>query len=235
MHDWKAIVRAHIEPLPLDPARAADIVDELAQHVAQHHADLVASGLSDDGSAAIALKPLATANMRRRGDRARRSAAARRRRRRLPRTGGRGRSRSRRVRTLRLLGRAPGFAAAAIVTLALGIGANTAIFSVLNAVLLRPLPSRHPSRLVMIGELGSNGAGNVGYTTFLDWRDRSHGFDEMALIRSWSATLVANGEPERVAGMRVSSNYFRPWASARRSAAISNPKKTRPQAGGRSC
>ena len=110
---------------------------------------------------------------------------------------------------VRLLARAPAFATVAIVTLALGIGANTAIFSVLNAVLLRPLPYADPARLVMIGEIGSNGAGNVGYTTFLDWRDRSHGFEEMALVRSWTATLATNGEPERVAAMRVSANFFR--------------------------
>jgi putative ABC transport system permease protein len=110
---------------------------------------------------------------------------------------------------VRLLMRAPGFTAAAVATLALGIGANAAIFSVLNAVVLRPLPYADPARIVMIGERGSNGAGNVGYTTFLDWRDRSHGFEGMALVRSWTATLVANGEPERVPAMRVSSNFFR--------------------------
>src|SRR6266508_3112294 len=81
----------------------------------------------------------------------------------------------------RLLRHTPGFTAVALTTLALGIGANTAIFSVLNAVLLRPLPYASPDRLVMIGDRGPDGAaGNVGYTTFLDWRDRSHSFEEMA-------------------------------------------------------
>src|SRR5512132_2815315 len=104
---------------------------------------------------------------------------------------------------LRALFRTPGFTAVALATLALGIGANTAIFSVVNAVLLRPLPYASPERLVMIGDRGPEGAaGNVGYATFLDWRDRSHAFEEMALIRSWSPTLIADGSPERIGGMR---------------------------------
>src|SRR3989441_240498 len=208
--DWKQLVRARIEPLNVDPARANDIVDELAQHVAQHHADLVASGMDDETALAMALKPLR--------DNARVAAEIARADRPRPVTpapppsdqAGVIRDAIRDTRySVRLLARAPVFATVAIVTLALGIGANTAIFSVLNAVLLRPLPYADPARLVMIGELGSNGAGNVGYTTFLDWRDRSHGFDDMALVRSWTATLVTNGEPERVPAMRVSSNFFR--------------------------
>jgi len=77
-------------------------------------------------------------------------------------------------------------------------------------VLLLPLPYADPDRLVTIGDRGPTGsAGNVGYTTFLDWRARSHRFEDMALIRSWMPTLMANGEPERISGMRVSSNFFR--------------------------
>jgi putative ABC transport system permease protein len=208
--DWKQIVRDRIEPLDVDPARAGDIIDELAQHVAQHHADLVASGLSDEAALTTALKPLrdlarVAADIAR-ADRPRPAAPT-------PPPSEKAGLISDLIRdtryAVRLLTRAPGFAVVAIVTLALGIGANTAIFSVLNAVLLRPLPYADPARLVLIGELGSNGAGNVGYTTFLDWRDRSHGFEDMALVRSWTGTLVANGEPERVPAMRVSSNFFR--------------------------
>ncbi len=62
---------------------------------------------------------------------------------------------------------------------------------------------------MLIGERGPTGsAGNVGYATFLDWRERSRGFDEMTLIRSWSPTLIANGEAERISGLRVSANFF---------------------------
>jgi putative ABC transport system permease protein len=111
---------------------------------------------------------------------------------------------------VRLLLRAPAFAAVALVTLALGIGANTAIFSVVNAVLLRPLPYADPDGLVAIGDRSPDGSpGNSGYTTFADWRERSHAFEEMVLIRSWIPTLIVNGEPERINAMRVSARFFR--------------------------
>jgi putative ABC transport system permease protein len=208
MKDWKALVRSRLGSLPVDPAREADIVDELAQHVAQHHRDLVASGVDDDAALTIALAPLAdrAAEEIARADRPRVTAP-------VPPPGGSGlfMDVTRDIRyAARVLLRAPAFALVALATLGLGIGANTAIFSVVNAVLLRPLPYADAGRLVMIGERGPDGsAGNVGYTTFLDWRDRSHAFEEMALIRSWQPTLIASGEPERIAAMRVSSNFFR--------------------------
>src|SRR3989454_301234 len=210
MPDFKALVRARLAPLRVDPARQADIVSELAQHVAEHHAELVASGVPDDQAIAIALAPLddrdrVAADIAR-ADRPRVAAPE-------PPPSSESSMIGDFLRDLRyaarLLMQAPGFAAIAIVTLALGIGANAAIFSALNSVLLRPLPYADPARLVMIGERQSDrSAGNTDYTTFLDWRDRSHAFDEMALIRSWQPTLMANGEPERISAMRVSWNYF---------------------------
>jgi putative ABC transport system permease protein len=210
MPDWKSLVRSKLAPLPLDPAREADIVDELAQHAAQHYAELVASGVPAADAVTMALAPLAdrdrVAADIARADRPRPAAPA------PPSTGA-----SlfldvwRDVKyAARLLLRAPGFAAVALVTLALGIGANTAIFSVLNAVLLRPLPYADPDRLVAIGDRSPDGSpGNSGYTTFLDWRDRTHAFDEMVVIRSWIPTLLmVNGEPERISAMRVSAGFF---------------------------
>ena len=209
MKNWNALVRKRLAPLSVDPARESDIVDELAQHVAEHYAELVAGGLAESEALEKALAPLDNpehvAAEIARADRPRAAAP-------IPPAG---RSNfvvdvGRDVRyAARLLRRTPGFTAVALTTLALGIGANTAIFSVLNAVLLRPLPYASPEHLVMIGDRGPDGAaGNVGYNTFLDWRDRSHTFEEMALVRSWSPTLSANGEPERIGGMRVSANFF---------------------------
>jgi putative ABC transport system permease protein len=210
MPEWKALVRARLGVIPLDPARAADIVDELAQHVAQHYADLRSAGRDEDAAIREALEPLddparIAADIAR-ADRPRATAPA------PPEStrsipGGLLRDV---LYAARLLRRAPGFAATALLTLALGIGANTAIFSVLNAVLLRPLPYADPGRLVLIGERGPDGSpNNVGYTTFLDWRDRARGFEEMTLIRSWNPTLIVNGQAERVSGMRVAANFFR--------------------------
>jgi putative ABC transport system permease protein len=210
IHDWQGLVRTRLAELRVDPARAADIVDELALHVAQHHAELVSSGLDDADALRRALAPLdrhrQLAHDLARADRPRATVPP------PPAEGGRlwsglGRDFSYAIRLLR---RSPGFASAAVVTLALGIGANATIFTVLQAVLLNPLPYRDPSRLVYAGEANSAGQpSNSGYSTYVDWQAQTHTFDELAIIRSWTPTLVANGEPERVSGLRVSANFFR--------------------------
>ncbi len=110
----------------------------------------------------------------------------------------------------RALRKNTGFTVVAVLTLALGIGANTAIFSVLKAVVLNDLPYRQPERLVMIAEAQKRTLNPTtsSYATFMDWKTRSHSFEKMALYRNWGALLVGQGEPEQLRGMRVSREFF---------------------------
>ncbi|PYY19096.1 MAG: hypothetical protein DMG60_05695 [Acidobacteria bacterium] len=127
---------------------------------------------------------------------------------------------------IRGLRRAPGFALIAILTLALGIGANTAIFSIIYAVLLRPLPYQKPGQLVRLYETEA-APGNYPFTgpDFLDWKTQNHSFQDLTLI-SWahSMNLSGSGEPDHVMGIPTESNFFsllgarpllgRTWAAA---------------------
>ncbi|HEY9283638.1 MAG TPA: ABC transporter permease [Pyrinomonadaceae bacterium] len=112
---------------------------------------------------------------------------------------------------LRMLAKNPGFTAVAVIALALGIGANSAIFSVVNTVLFRPLPYKDPERLVMVWEEGTlegfpiNSASAANY---LDWRDQNQVFAGMAVIGRASFNLTGVGEPERIDGRRVSASLF---------------------------
>src|SRR5579859_7344646 len=108
----------------------------------------------------------------------------------------------------RLLAKSPGFTAIAVLTLALGIGTNTAIFSVVNAVLLRPLPFRDPSRLVLVIEKSKYPTITVSYQNYLDWRDQSHSFESMEAIYGANMTLTGKGEPERLVARRVTAGFF---------------------------
>jgi len=109
----------------------------------------------------------------------------------------------------RMLLKHPGFALIAVFTISLGIGANTAIFSIVNAVLLRPFPYQQPEQLVMVGERTSTGRSSVSYPNFVDWRDQNDVFDAVSVIRSnENYNLTGAGEPERLIGRLVSSGFF---------------------------
>ena len=110
------------------------------------------------------------------------------------------------VRTLR---KSPGFTAIAILTLALGIGANTSLFSVVNAVLLNPIPYPHPEQLVMLHESKPNfRAGSISYPNFRDWQHDNRSFSSMAVMRPSSFTLTGLGEAEELRAQFISSDYF---------------------------
>jgi putative ABC transport system permease protein len=112
----------------------------------------------------------------------------------------------------RMIGKSPGFAALAILAFALGIGANTAIFSVVNAVLLRPLPYPHSERLISIRESTPTfPSGSCSYPNFLDWRASQHSFTDLALFRRESYNLSSGKggtAPERIGGCRVTANFL---------------------------
>jgi putative ABC transport system permease protein len=112
---------------------------------------------------------------------------------------------------VRGLRKRPGFTLVAIITLALGIGANTAIFSVVNAVLLKPLPFKDPDRLAVIWEEASFAGfprNTPAPANYFDWKKQNQSFEDMAATSSTSFNLTGDGEPERVASYRVSSNFF---------------------------
>ena len=104
----------------------------------------------------------------------------------------------------------PGFALVGILTLALGIGASTAIFSAVNPILFQPLPYPHADRLMMIQEMRNNGSPRrPTFGTFHGLAEGSRSFDAMAVMKPWQPTMVGTGQPERFEGQRVSAGYFR--------------------------
>lgn len=109
----------------------------------------------------------------------------------------------------RTLRRTPGFTVVAVLALALGIGANTAIFSLINAVLLRPLPFPDADRLVSVSESGATGNGNdVAPPNFLDWRSAQRSFTDLAAFTPVSLNLTGVEAPENLEGLRVTASLF---------------------------
>lgn len=110
---------------------------------------------------------------------------------------------------VRLLRRAPAFTLLSVLTLALGVGATTAIFSVADPVLFRPLPYPAPDRIVLVGDRDADGTmSNIGFLTYRDLARDARTLDRAAAVGDWQVTLDDHGAPERVSGQRVSASFF---------------------------
>jgi hypothetical protein len=211
MPDFKAEIRAALADTHLSLAREAEIVEELSQHLEDEYERALSRGASEDEARRVALEQLSASDFL--------SRELKRVERPVPQNpvpmGTHGRSNmigdlGQDVRySLRMLAKNPAFTAIAV--LALGIGANSAIFSVVNAILLRPLPYKNPEQLVMVCE----NATHLGFpkdtpspANFLDWRQQATVFEGMAAFAERSFNLTGVGEPARLDGRRVSANLF---------------------------
>jgi len=202
--DFRAHVRAHLDRITGDPAHDADIVEELAQHLAQRHVECLRQGMEPVAALRHTLGELEDPDALARSIRnaaPRRALAPT-----PPTTGGPSSMWHDLVQDVRygvrILFRARGFATAAILTLAIGIGATTSIFSVVNSVLLQPVPFRELDRLVMAWQTDRN-TGTVrepsSLPDFLDWQERSRMFEGFGGFIAGEATLTpVEGEPTRL-------------------------------------
>jgi putative ABC transport system permease protein len=110
---------------------------------------------------------------------------------------------------IRMMVRSPGFTLVALITIALGIGANTAIFSVENTVLLRPLPYKDADNLVVLWERQEQiDQESPSLPDFVDWRERNQSFEQMAVARRDNVNLTGSGEPERLLARQITANFF---------------------------
>jgi putative ABC transport system permease protein len=215
MPDWKEEIAKRLASLKLTPAREAEIVEEVSQHLEDRYRELVAGGAEEEQARRAALEELSEEDLLARGlrqvEREVKQEPL------VP--GGEGGGNSfasvwQDIRyASRVLRKDPGFAAVAVLTLALGIGANTAIFSFISGVLLREPPVPEPGRLMMLRSKNPKGVwaadrSPVSALDFLDWRAQSTSFAGMVAASFDDFTLSGDFEPERLPGARVSPDYF---------------------------
>ena len=212
MPDFKEEIRKRVAALRLSPPREVEIVEELSQHLDDQYEQSLSRGATEEEAYGAALTGLAESGLL-----ARELERVERRIQHEPLTLGNERTNllsdlSQDLRYgLRMLLKNPGFTIVAIIALALGIGANTAIFSVVNTVLLRPLPYKDPDRLVMVWEDNSKQGfprDTPAAANYIDWRNQNHVFEGMAAMVEISFNLTGAGDPERIDGQRVSANLF---------------------------
>ncbi len=233
--NWKKYVRGHLPPLGLSGAREAEIIEELAQQLEQSYGEAIARGdtaaqaeehaaaqVRDWAALAAEIRRAETPTVQHAAAQATARAAAR-----LPepwreafheehfrkrRGGNMLADLLQDIRyAVRMLGKTPGFTAIMILTLALGIGANATIFSVVNAVLLRPLPYPRPEQLVRVYESNPKKGWpkfSVAPPNFLDWRAQTHTLEKIAAYEPDGYTYTGGDTPERWAGPMVTEGFF---------------------------
>src|SRR5215203_828527 len=195
--EWKALVRQRADRERRD--LSVDVVDELACHLADLHATAVRNGASGADARRMALDTLNAASFLELSKRPR------------ARSLGTVFMKSDLIYAIRGLRRTPLFTAAAVLTLALGIGANSAIFTVVNAVLLRPLPYPAPDRLMMLWSYNPRQGYSKdvsAYPNFDDWRRQSASFDGMSAYFGTNFALTQAGDPAQIAGAVVTPGFF---------------------------
>ena len=213
MPDWKDEIRKRLAGLKLFPAREAEIVDELAQHLDDRYQQSLRGGATEEEAYQVARRELAASDVLaqelRRVERLVNQDPV------VP-----GAQRSKNMGEdlwqdlrygLRMIVKNPAFTAIAVIALALGIGANSAIFSVVNTVLLQPLPYKDPDRLMMVWEdRAARGfpRDTPAAANYIDWRDQNQVFEGMAAMANESFNLTGTGDPERIDGRRVSASLF---------------------------
>src|SRR5438105_5073641 len=213
MPDWTAEVKARLAGLGLSPTRELEIIEELSQHLQDRYEQALRRGEAEEEAQRELLEELIAPELL---DRELKQVE-----RRVPqnpvvmgtdtKTSIMGDIAQDLRYGLRMLWKNPGFTIVAVLALALGIGANSAIFSVVNTVLLQPLPYKNPGQLVMLWE----NATHLGFpkdtpspANFLDWRAQNTVFTGMAAMAQKNFNLTGVGEPERLDGRRISSNMF---------------------------
>ena len=213
MRNWRAEIRSRLATLDIPPTRVASIVEEVGQHLEDRYTHLVTHGVTEDQADRLLLQELTE------GDALRREVTQLS----IPATSdapvlgaGDGRrwvdSFAQDMRYgLRTLRRSPGFTIVAAATLSLGIGASTAIFTVANTVMFRPLPFNDPDRLLRLWESNLEKGWptfSASHPNFLDWRAQNHSFELLAAQSSAGFTLTSQGSAEIVRALTVTADFL---------------------------
>src|ERR1041384_5527139 len=211
MPDWKNEIRRRMASLKLAPARESEIVEELAQHLDDRYQELLAEGTSDIDAEQLTLADLSENELFRELKTVEHKTPPE------PIVIGTNRKINlvadiwKDLRYgLRMLLKRPGFTAIAVITLALGIGASTAIFSAVNPILFESLPYPDAKQIVTITDDFGTTDSSVGMTfgTYREFVQRSRSFSANAVSRPWQPAMTGTAEPERLEGQRVSASYF---------------------------